>query len=325
MMICVCRKARFAPAAQAAFLSLAAGTLVALLASMLAPALAAPKLDFKLIHQAAMIANQAYEGQSEILGQYPAKAAWVSTPGDTNVQYVLLENPKRKIQAIAVRGTVDEVNWDLDMDTRGVRDEKSGVLMHSGFRKAAAIIYKDVKPRLKRDYQIYLTGHSLGGAVAAIVGTYLVDDKYKVAGIITFGQPRFTNVAGAKTYQNLPLLRVINQNDVVSALPDKLKGGAQQYAHVGAVINLLSGPYYIYADAKQVVEISPGTLGRYFTQISVPDHYMRWYVRNLQGKLDGTVEVGMADRNKYIVRLKPGKAAASGPDTKVQYNFSSSK
>lgn len=283
----------------------------------------APKLDFKLIYHAAKLADQAYQGESDILGQYPGNAAWVSTPGETNVQYVLLQNPARKIQAIAVRGTIDDVNWELDMDTRGVKDEKAGILMHSGFRRAAETIYKDVKPRLKRDYQTYLTGHSLGGAVAAILGTYLVDDKYKVAGIVTFGQPRFTNVAGAKAYRNLPLLRVINQNDVVSALPDKVKGDKQQYAHVGAVINLLSGPHYIYADVDTVIQVSAGTLGRYFTQISVPDHYMRWYIRNLEEKQDGVVQVGFADRTKHIERLKPGKGALKGKQPKVQYNFGS--
>ncbi len=282
-----------------------------------------PKVDFKLIHQAALLANQAYEGESEIIGQYPGKAAWVGTPGDTNVQYVLIQNPARKIQVIAVRGTVDQINMDLDMDTRGVKDKKAGILMHSGFRKAAEVIYRDLRPRLKRDFETYLTGHSLGGAVAAILGTYLVDDKFKVAGIYTFGQPRFTNVAGARAYRNLPLLRVINQNDVVSALPNKVKDETQQYAHVGAVINLLSGPHYVYAGVEKVIEFSPGTLVRYITQISVPDHYIRWYVRNLEGKRDGAVEVSMADRDKYIVRLKPGKAQITGVKTKVKYNFGS--
>jgi triacylglycerol lipase len=282
-----------------------------------------PKIDFKLLYQAALLADQSYKGGSEIIGKYPGKKAWVATPGDTNVQYVLIQNDERKIQAIAVRGTVDDTNWDLDMDTRGVKDQKAGILMHHGFRKAAEVIYRDLQPRLKPDYQTYLTGHSLGGAVAAILGTYLVDDKFKVAAIITFGQPKFTNVAGALAYRDLPLLRVINQNDAVATLPDETKDGGQQFAHVGAVINLLSGPYYVYADADQSREFSVGTLGRFVTQISVPDHYMRWYLKNLQGKQNGAIAVSFADRDKYIVRLKPGKAASSFDKPKKQYNFGS--
>ena len=69
--------------------------------------------------------------------------------------------------------------------------------MHRGFRTAAEAIYGDVKPRLRPGYTTYLTGHSLGGAVAAILGTYLLDDEVKIGGILTFGQPKFTNRAGA--------------------------------------------------------------------------------------------------------------------------------
>lgn len=281
----------------------------------------APKIDFKLLYQAALLADQAYQGQSEIIGKYPGKSAWVATPGDTNVQYVLITNTKRKVQVIAVRGTVDDTNWDLNMDTRGINDQKAGILMHHGFRTAAAAIYHDLKPRLKPAYQIYLTGHSMGGAVAAILGTYLVDDKFQVAGIYTFGQPKFTNVAGAKAYRDLPLLRVINQNDVVTALPDTTKDSAHRFAHVGAVINLLSGPYYVYLDVYQTLRLSPGTLGRYFTQMSIPDHKMKWYLRNLRGKLNGAIRVSLADRDKYIVRLKPGQAATTFDKPKVKYNF----
>jgi len=290
----------------------------------MSPAVAAagtPKIDFKLIYQAALLSDQAYKGQSEIIGKYPGLSAWVATPGDTDVQYVLIVNPKRKVQAIAVRGTANDINWNLDMDTRGVRDQKSGILMHHGFRKAAEAIYHDVKPRLNRDYRTYLTGHSLGGAVAAILGTYMVDDGFRIAGIYTFGQPRFTNQAGARAYRDLPLLRIVNQNDVVSAFPNETASGRHVYAHTGAVVNLLSGPYYVYLDADRAIEFSPGVLGRYFGQISIPDHKMKWYLKNLRGKLDGAARVSFADRNKYIVRLKPGLGATTGEKTKYKTNF----
>jgi hypothetical protein len=291
--------------------------------SVAALAAGTPAIDFGLLHQAALLADQAYQGESEIIGKYPGHSAWVATPGKTNVQYVLIENANRGVQAIAVRGTVDDINWDLDMDTRGIEDQKAGILMHRGFKTAAEVIYQDLRRRLKPDYQTYLTGHSLGGAVAAILGTYLVDDGFKVAGIYTFGQPRFTNLAGARRYRQLPLLRVINQNDVVSALPDLTGGTKEQYAHVGAVINLLSGPYYVFLDAEQAPQFSLGTLDRYLTQISIPDHGMRWYVKNLGGKVDGAILVPLADRNKYIVRLKPGKGAITGNKPRVHYNFGS--
>jgi triacylglycerol lipase len=229
-------------------------------------------IDFDILYRAAQIANLSYDGKSKILGELKGKSAWVATPGTTDVQYVIAFNDQRKLQAIAVRGTANDANWALDKDTHALKDQKSGVLMHRGFRTAADAIYRDVKPRLKPGYTTYLTGHSLGGAVAAILGIYLQDDGVKLGRIFTFGQPKFTNVAGAKAYQSLPLLRVIYQNDTVALLPDNDAQGDQVFAHIGPVINILSGPYYVYGSSQQALQFSQGSFGKLLTQISLPDH-----------------------------------------------------
>lgn len=283
-----------------------------------------PKLDFKLIYHAAQLSSQVYDGKSAIIGKYPGKSAWVATPGHTDVQYVLIHNDTRKIQAIAVRGTVSRINWKLDKDTRGIQDRKSGILLHRGFKTAADVIYRDIKPRLKRGYATYLTGHSLGGAVAGILGIYLSDDKFKIGGIYTFGQPKFTNVAGAKAYSDLPLLRIVYQNDTVALLPDETKKTDEKYAHIGPVINLLSGPHYIYGTRRQSLRFSQGSFGKLFGQISGPDHRMKRYLTNLRAKLGGAKKVRIEDRNKYIVRHKGGAAATTG-DFKRNYNFNRHK
>lgn len=259
------------------------------------------RIDFKLLYRAAQLSNEAYEGRSKIFGKHPGKSTWVATPGKTKVQYLFFQNHSRKVQVIAVRGTANDTNWDLDLDTRGVKDKRADILMHRGFKTVAEVIYRDVKPHLKRGYTTYLTGHSLGGAVAAILGIYLYDDKFKIGGIYTFGQPKFTNAAGAKHYENLPLLRVIHRNDVVTLLPDHTKKSGKDYAHLGPVINLLSGPYYVYGTGQQALQFSQGSLQKFFGQLSVPDHKMKGYLKNLRGKLGGSKQVSFEDRSKYIV------------------------
>lgn len=279
-----------------------------------------PDIDFDILYRAAQIANLSYDGKSRILGELKGKSAWVATPGTTDVQYVIGYNDQRNIQAIAVRGTANDTNWTLDKDTYALRDQKSGILMHRGFRTAAEAIYRDVRPRLKPGYTTYLTGHSLGGAVAAILGIYLQDDGVKLGRIFTFGQPKFTNAAGAKAYENLPLLRVIYQNDTVALLPDNDAQGSQEFAHIGPVINLLSGPYYVYGTPQQTLQVSQGSFSKFLTQVSLPDHKMKWYLQGLQDKLNGAKEVSFKDRNKYIVRHKYGTGVETAP-TRKQFNF----
>jgi hypothetical protein len=281
-------------------------------------------LNFKLMYRAAQLAEQAYDRKHDIVKAYAPGTVWVNTPGKTNVQYILVFDDNRKRQIIAVRGTVNDSNWKLDKDRRGVKDQRAGVLLHSGFRKAADTIYKDVRPRLKPGYTTYLTGHSLGGAVAAILGIYLWDDKVKVGGIMTFGQPKFTNLQGATAYQKLPILRVVYQNDTVSLLPEKTSKSRQRFVHVGPVLNLLSGPHYIYGTAEQSIRFDQLPFRKFMFQISLPDHKMKWYLQSLRDKRQDAKRVSFKDRNKYITRHKYG----SGVDTvlpKREYNFNHHK
>ncbi len=279
-----------------------------------------PKVDFKLLYLAAQLSNLAYDGKSKILGKLKGRSAWTATPGNADVQYFIGYNDTQKLQAISVRGTDNETNWSQDKDVTGVRDKKTGILMHRGFHTASQAVYRDVKSRLKPGYRTYLTGHSLGGAVAAIVGLYLQQDGVEIAGIYTFGQPKFTDVAGAKAHESLPLLRVIHQNDTVALLPDDDGQGGMTYAHIGAAINLLKGPYYVYAPAAQTLQFSRGSFSKFLFQISLPDHQIKWYLQNLHDKQNGAKPVSFKDRERYIVRHKYGSGADTAP-VERQYNF----
>lgn len=279
-----------------------------------------PPVDFKLIYRAAQLARHAYDRKSKILVRYGAQISRVATPGKTKVQYILLHDHRRRMQIIAVRGTVDDTNWELDRDKRIVRDDRAGVMLHRGFRRAADTIFQDVKPWLEPRYTTYLTGHSLGGAVAAILGIYLWDDNFRVGGIYTFGQPKFTNLQGARAYRDLPLLRVVYQNDTVALLPNRTHGDKQQFVHIGPVLNLLAGPHYLYGTAKQATQFSKRSFRKMLFQISLPDHKMKWYLQNLRDKQAGAKRVRFKDRNRYIKRHKYGSGVDTAPP-KRRYNF----
>ena len=280
-----------------------------------------PEIKFKLLYQLAQLSNEAYHSETEILGKLPGHNNWVATPGSTHVQYILLNLDDRRVHVIAVRGTVDDTNWDLNKDRRTVVDRKAGIPLHHGFRTAAATIYRDVRPRLKRGYKVYLTGHSLGGAVAAILGIYFHSDKVELGGIYTYGQPKFTTVSGARAYRDLPLLRMIYQNDAVAFVPDRTPGSGEPFAHIGSAINLLSGRHYALVPAEQAMAFSQGSLRKVLSQISLPDHRMRWYLKGLRDKLDGATRVPITERNKYIFRHRRGHGGQDDGGAVTRYNF----
>ena len=290
--------------------------------SLPARAEAAPGIDFDLLYQLAQLSNAAYSTETEILGKLSGDNDWVATPGNTHVQYVLLTLEERRAHVIAIRGTVDATNWKLDRDTRMVMDARTGIPLHRGFRAIAVAIHKDIRPHLKRGYEVYLTGHSLGGAAAAVLGLYFKADGHALGGIYTYGQPKFTTAAGARAHADLPLLRVVYQNDAVAFLPDRAHGSGVAYAHIGPVLNLLAGQHYSYLPAEQALRFSQRSLGKALSQVSLPDHRMRWYLKGLRDKLERAREVPISERNRFIFRHRRGLGGQHDNEAVTRYNFS---
>jgi hypothetical protein len=96
-----------------------------------------------------------------------------------------------------------------------------------------------------------LYGHSLGGAVAAVVSMYLYQQGSNVDLVVTFGAPRFTTNEGARKYQvlNLRTYRIVRCDDVVPFLPPPNFFGWKTggYEANGNVLLLLKPPYFDYS------------------------------------------------------------------------------
>ena len=102
--------------------------------------------------------------------------------------------------------------------------------VHQGFSKAfdgtrRALHSKEIWSRLKTTKkQLYLVGHSLGGAIATLVGYHFPN-----AIVYTFGAPAVGNEEFTKQIKN-PTFRVINRSDLVPMLPPKVLA-LPQYSH----------------------------------------------------------------------------------------------
>jgi len=134
---------------------------------------------------------------------------------------------------IAFRGTDSLRDWrtNLMSETVSVETRLGHVKIHKGFKKA----YDRIGEQLRADVDyhvphhkgLYLTGHSLGGALAQIASTQLERDN--LAACYTFGAPR----VGDLSFDRLvvcPHYRFVNGWDLVTTLPPPL---FSPYRHTG--------------------------------------------------------------------------------------------
>ena len=95
----------------------------------------------------------------------------------------------RGVTILIFRGTDNVKNVWTDIDARPTKDDSlDGAYLHRGFKDAATWIFEDIKRDYTLEKTVYLTGHSLGGAVAQIIGLWLHNAGYHVQ-IYTFGSP----------------------------------------------------------------------------------------------------------------------------------------
>ena len=125
---------------------------------------------------------------------------------------------------LAFRGTEPTSIRDIRADTDATTTPcPSGGKVHSGFKKAYEQISLDIQVRLQQEdcceKPLFITGHSLGGALATIAAKRL-KHKSGIAACYTFGSPRVGDevwISGLKA----PIYRLVNAADAVTMLPPK--------------------------------------------------------------------------------------------------------
>jgi hypothetical protein len=116
---------------------------------------------------------------------------------------------------------------------------------HQGLVEALAGLWDDLLPLVRGAWDgsarpLWLTGHSLGGALAALAAWPLERRGLEVHQVYTFGAPMFCDTAAVEGY-NLRLgsrvWRYVNEADLIPALP--LSGLLHNdYRHVGTPVVL---------------------------------------------------------------------------------------
>jgi len=110
----------------------------------------------------------------------------------------------------------------VDESSEMTKEQKSWpeVKVHNGFWEAFRHVKEDIVSCLdeeeNKSLPVYITGHSLGGALA-IVATYCLTSD-RIAACYTFGSPRVGNLQFGQSIRP-PVYRVVNASDIVTRVP----------------------------------------------------------------------------------------------------------
>jgi len=123
---------------------------------------------------------------------------------------------------LAFRGTEATSIKDIKADAKAKTTQcETGGRIHAGFKEAFEQVALDIQKMLDEDeFQkkpLFITGHSLGGALATIAAKKL-SHKGGIAACYTYGSPRVGDeewIAHIKT----PVYRLVNAADCVTMLP----------------------------------------------------------------------------------------------------------
>tara|TARA_B110000902_G_scaffold188138_1_gene212955 strand:- start:1489 stop:2550 length:1062 start_codon:yes stop_codon:yes gene_type:complete len=145
----------------------------------------------------------------------------IETFDSNGTQAIIVANSDFAV--LAFRGTESTSIKDIKADISAITVTcPSGGKIHSGFNDAYNEVALDIQNRLDKDdlkeLPLFITGHSLGGALATIAAKKMTHPLGGIAACYTFGSPRVGNerwIADFKT----PIYRLVNAVDCVTMLP----------------------------------------------------------------------------------------------------------
>jgi len=170
----------------------------------------------------------------------------------TDIQVGITINDKERRICVVFRGSESLYDWYYDINI-GKHKLNNNIMVHRGFYKQLhdTNVYNDILQEIKflldknHDYDIFITGHSLGAALSTLFGYLLSHEIINNVIVVSFASPRVGNAEWKKSFENksnLQHYRVTNCKDIVTALP------YFNYKHVGHNIRLFENNVSTYLD-----------------------------------------------------------------------------
>lgn len=221
---------------------------------------------------------------------------------------------------IALRGTDQIIDWVTNLSVSHVRGY--GGFVHGGFAATLDAVWPEILTRveslLDRGQTIWVTGHSLGGALATLVAARLAEAGMEPYITCTFGAPRCFDPRAANEY--LPrLYRFVNKGDLVPTTPPAFTLPWYRYKHSGSLTVTLDGERGATTtmEAQDLFRfarwlLSPAVDWRKNVSKILADHAMSTYMALIRAELgpETIARLEAADQHQ-IVRIKPRRALAA--------------
>jgi predicted lipase len=175
---------------------------------------------------------------------------------------------------IAFAGSDDAKDWFENM--KFCKKKTSYGSIHSGFydswEEVQEYLSEILHVRRLQGKKTYITGHSLGGALAMLCA---IDFVYRncIQRVVTFGSPRVGNMTWKKAYNkvcgNFKTIRYVNDQDIVTKIPTFL------YWHVGSSV--------YFNDRGDIVKERPDSFWRIISNKieGAFDHRLNDYYKSL--------------------------------------------
>jgi len=238
-----------------------------------------------------------------------------------DLQVFLAVNPA-EFAVLAFRGTANWDDWKIDLNAglTTLPDHK-GVRVHRGFWDAFEAVSGDIRALIDApdlaDLGLYITGHSLGGALAQIAS--MAFERDTLAACYTFGSPRVATLDFDELVK-CPHYRIVDNWDLVPGVPPPWYWGG--YLHAGDP-RLLRGrrPLEVLRRDQDLLPRTWNYIWSFliwpFTgRITVVDDHMIWNYRTRLETIAATralVELRQAAEDLARLRAASVGSEATGP------------
>jgi len=171
---------------------------------------------------------------------------------ESDMQVGVTINKTDKRICVVFRGSESTKDWFYDLKIQK-HNLKDNIWVHSGFYQQLYEngVYDKILTSVKQivdehpDFSLYVTGHSLGAALATLCGFMFSQEFKNQITVVSFASPRVGDAEWKNAFEkqhNLVHYRIANNRDIVTAFP------MYNYHHVGKTIRLFENSYSIFVD-----------------------------------------------------------------------------